>query len=265
MPGRSARTAGARAQATRSRPTTSYREQTPLGRRAVHPPGRPRPRSESATQAEGGGSWGNHGFPHAYRPAARVASRTRAASASVSCPSSSRQRQLPCSRPGTFIRASLPSPSRSCTGHDREPRGRGVRELDEAPRRVGRVEPGRSGACPRRASPTSRGRCRCRASPCRRRRSRGARAAGAGCPGARRSRTGARASRGGRARPGAARPARRDHAEVLGDQRQRAELGGDGVEQLAARPAAATSRPSPCPTRPARPSRRRSRGSGRRA
>ena len=34
----------------------------------------------------------------------------------MSCPSSRRQRQLPRSRPGVFIRASLPRPSRSCAG-----------------------------------------------------------------------------------------------------------------------------------------------------
>ena len=41
----------------------------PLGRRAVHPPERPHPTPLEATQVEGGGLWGNHGFPHTnYTP-----------------------------------------------------------------------------------------------------------------------------------------------------------------------------------------------------
>ena len=50
------------------------------------------------------------------RPLRSVAARSRAASASVSCPSPSCQRQLPSAMPGRFMRASLPRPSTSCAG-----------------------------------------------------------------------------------------------------------------------------------------------------
>src|SRR5581483_2309551 len=49
------------------------------------------------------------------RPSA-VASRSRAARSSVSAPRCRRHRQFPCTRPGRFIRASLPRESTSCAG-----------------------------------------------------------------------------------------------------------------------------------------------------
>ena len=119
--------------------------------------------------------------------------------------------------------------------HDREPRGRGVRELDEAPRRVGRVEPGPAARVLAERVPPPAGRVvvvrprvddavlAVRVRPVR----------------VVRKLVEAELEH---VHPGEAelvpQPDDRlgDHAEILGDQRQRAQLGRDGVEELAARP-----------------------------
>ena len=134
-------------------------------------------------------------------------SAARARAASPSCRSTA---------PGVFIRASLPSPSTSCTGIIASAaRDDSASSISSHGSRVGKVAA--------RA-------CRCRGSTCRRPGGRGGSRAGAGSSAgpwnAQRSTTMP-------GKPSASRSAldvRRDHAEVLGDHRQRAELGLGGAE-----------------------------------
>ncbi len=100
-----------------------------------------------------------------------------------------------------------PEPEHVLGGDDRGRRGRGERQLDQRPVRLGGIEARRGLRPGRRARPTSRPPCRCRACPCRRRAARGGSRAGADCSRRRRSRTAARPCRGRRARAAAARPA----------------------------------------------------------
>ena len=172
----------------------------------------------------------------AYRPAARVASPQplrerrrrgcRARAGSSSCP-----RRCP----GVFMRASLPRPSTSWTGTiavcaceasaSRISSQLGSSSsIPSSPRALERARRARR----RSSAPTSRARCRCRASRCRRRVARRRRSGPRG-PG---SRNWSTAIPGSPSSLAQAVDRRRDHAEVLGDQRQLAELARDRVEEV---------------------------------
>ena len=115
--------------------------------------------------------------------------------------------------------------------HDRErARGeRGAARSATSAARPGRAR-SRGARARRRASPTSRAACRCRACPCRRRPLRGGSRAGAGCAGPPPKPNCSTSMPGQSELVAQALDRRRDHAEILGDQRQRAELAPRGVE-----------------------------------
>ena len=161
------------------------------------------------------------------------------------------------------MRASLPRPSTSCAGTiESAARDASASSISDQCGSAG-SSPVAARAFGRRASPTSRRPSRCRACRCRRPAARRGSPAGADCRGPPPKPN----SSTDHARQPEREPQpldrRRDHAEVLRDQRQRAELALRGVEDRRARPAPPAARRARCARAPAPTSRRRSRGSGR--
>ena len=183
------------------------------------------------------------------RPAAADASRSRRARSASSRPASSCQAQLPVGPAGDVHPRLAAEPEQVLRRHDRDVRLRGEREPDQEPARLvargsrPRRRPAtRGGGCGRRLlPPAERGvvvvRARVDDASSRRR------AIGLSCQS--RSELQSRPSREPEL---VAEPLdrRRDHAEVLGDQRQRRRArADDGVEELAAGPAAPACRRAP--------------------
>ena len=191
--------------------------------------------------------------------------RSRAASASSSAPGSSRKRPVAVLAPGVFMRALLSRPSRSCTGTI------AVRAREASASRA-TSQLGSSSSMPAsRAASSARSRAASVVSS--HQRARGVVVVRAGVGDAVLGHLDRVAP--GREQELQHRPCRqpepvaqlvdglRDHAEVLGDERQLAELGRRRCRRARARARGASCPRAPSPRRAAPPRTRRSRGSGR--